>query len=226
MGMERKIYIILVAGGSGVRMGAAVPKQFLLLGGRPVLLRTAERLFEAWPDANLITVLPKDHFETWKKICRKYEFTRPQRLVEGGITRFHSVKNALAAVPDGATVAIHDGVRPLVSVKLLRGMRERMGEARALVPALKMIDSLKYADGTLPEPDRSKIIAVQTPQMFLSEEIKDAYTQAYDLVFTDDASVAARKEIPLSYIDGERFNLKITTPEDLVLAELLLTSDL
>lgn len=224
--MERKIYIILVAGGSGVRMGAAIPKQFLPLGGKPVLLRSAERIFEAFPDADLVTVLPKAHFETWKKICRDYEFNHPQRLVEGGITRFHSVKNALAVIPDGAVVAVHDGVRPLVSVNLLRRMRAAMDGARALVPSLKVVDSLKFADGTLPEPDRSKIIAVQTPQMFLSEELKDAYTQPYDLIFTDDASVAVRKGIPLSYVDGERFNLKITTPEDLVLAELLLTSDI
>lgn len=222
--MQRKIYTIFVAGGSGTRMGAGKPKQFLELGGLPILQRTIEKFIEAVPDLTVITVLPRDHFETWRQLCADNSFLHPQILVEGGMTRFHSVKNALSRVPDGAIVAIHDGVRPLLSVGMIRRMFASMEDHRAVIPTLPMVDSLKFTDGTLPEPDRSKIVAVQTPQIFLSEEIKDAYNQAYSLEFTDDASVAARKEIPLTFVDGERKNIKITTPEDLEWAELFIAS--
>lgn len=221
--MRRKIYGIFVAGGSGTRMGGDTPKQFLLLDGRPILQCTIERFLEAEPDLKVITVLPKSHFQTWKDLCAIHSFHCPQILVAGGLTRFHSVQNALRKVPDGAIVAIHDGVRPLVSVDLVRKMLERMqrGECRALLPVVPVVDTLRSTDPATPDPDRSKVVAVQTPQIFRSEDIKAAYTQAYDLSFTDDASVAARKEIPLAFEAGERFNLKITTPEDLILAEAL-----
>ena len=221
--MERKIYGIFVAGGSGTRMGSELPKQFLELGGKPVLQRTIERFIEAVPDINVVTVLPSRHFETWKRLCISGEFNCPQTLVAGGLSRFHSVQNALKKVPDGAIVAIHDGVRPFVSVSLLREMFTRMQECEALIPVLPVVDTLRSSEPGLPAPDRSRILAVQTPQMFRSELIKDAYTQAYDLSFTDDASVAERKKIPLSFISGERLNFKITTPEDLVLGEAVLS---
>ena len=221
--MRRKIYGIFVAGGSGTRMGGDPPKQFLLLDGRPILQYTIERFLEAEPDMKVITVLPKAHFQTWKDLCAVHSFHCPQILVAGGLTRFHSVQNALRKVPEGAIVSIHDGVRPLVSVDLVRRMLDRMqrGECRALLPVLPVVDTLRSVEPGVPDPDRSKVVAVQTPQMFRSEDIKAAYTLAYDLSFTDDASVAARKEIPLAFESGERFNLKITTPEDLILAEAL-----
>ena len=221
--MRRKIYGIFVAGGSGTRMGGDTPKQFLLLDGRPILQYTIERFLEAEPDMKVITVLPKAHFQTWKDLCAIHSFHCPQILVAGGLTRFHSVQNALRKVPDGAIVSIHDGVRPLVSVDLVRRMLDRMqrGGCRALLPVLPVVDTLRSIEPGVPDPDRSKVVAVQTPQIFRSEDIKAAYTQAYDLSFTDDASVAARKEIPLAFESGERFNLKITTPEDLILAEAL-----
>lgn len=223
--MRRNIYGIFVAGGSGTRMGGDTPKQFLLLDGRPILQCTIERFLEAEPDMKVITVLPKAHFQTWKDLCAVHSFHCPQTLVAGGLTRFHSVQNALRKVPEGAIVSIHDGVRPLVSADLVRRMLERMqsGECRALLPVIPVVDTLRSTDPAAPDPDRAKVVAVQTPQMFRSEDIKAAYTQAYDLSFTDDASVAARKEIPLVFEAGERFNLKITTPEDLVLAEAILT---
>ena len=221
--MRRKIYGIFVAGGSGTRMGGDTPKQFLLLDGRPILQYTIERFLEAEPDMKVITVLPKAHFQTWKDLCAVHSFHCPQILVAGGLTRFHSVQNALRKVPEGAIVSIHDGVRPLVSVDLVRRMLDRMqrGECRALLPVLPVVDTLRSVEPGVPDPDRSKVVAVQTPQMFRSEDIKAAYTLAYDLSFTDDASVAARKEIPLAFETGERYNLKITTPEDLTLAEVL-----
>ena len=223
--MRRKIYGIFVAGGSGTRMGGDVPKQFLLLDGKPILQWTIERFLEAEPEMTVVTVLPRIHFQTWKNLCAVHSFDCPQVLVAGGLTRFHSVQHALRKVPDGAVVSIHDGVRPLVSPDLVRRMFARMqeGGTRALLPVVGIVDTLRSTDPGTPAPDRSKTVGVQTPQMFLSEDIRAAYRQAYDLAFTDDASVAESKGIPLSFIEGERFNLKITTPEDLVLAEAVLT---
>lgn len=221
--MERKLVCVFVAGGSGTRMGTDTPKQFLELGGLPILQRTIERFIEAAPDAEIITVLPSARFDTWKNICATGSLDVPQTLVRGGISRFHSVKNALAKVPDGAIVSIHDGVRPLVSAELVKEMRRRMSECRALIPVLPVTDTLRSVDPEIKDPDRSKVVAVQTPQMFLSEELKAAYRLPYSTSYTDDASVAAANGIPLSFIPGERYNIKITTPEDLRLAEAILS---
>ena len=227
--MERKIYMIIVAGGSGSRMGASMPKQFLELGGKPILRLSIEVMLEACPQARIVTVLPEDHIDYWKDYCLKANFHVPQIIVQGGITRFHSVKNALAKVPEGALVAIHDAVRPLVSPELVRSLVRQADEGGIAVPAVPAVDTLRVlekkgetlvaADSVL---DRSKIYAIQTPQVFWSETLLDAYKQAFDTAFTDDASVVARKGIPLSYVQGERYNLKITTPEDLALAEAIL----
>lgn len=224
--MDRSIYGIFVAGGSGSRMGSALPKQFMNLGGKPVLQRTIDRFREVFPDMKVITVLPKAHFETWKRICDATQFICPQILVEGGLTRFHSVQNALGRVPDGALAFIHDGVRPLASPALLRKMADAMCECEALIPVVPVVDTLRSRKKGEPAPDRSSVEAVQTPQVFLSEVIKKAYTQAYDVSFTDDASVAEAAGVAVSTIEGERFNLKITTPDDLVLAEAILSLDL
>lgn len=215
--MGRKIYIIIVAGGSGSRMGASLPKQFLELDGVPILQRTIEKFVSAVPEAKIITVLPKSHIGTWKDMCIANALDCPQVIVEGGITRFHSVQNALKKVPDGAIVMVHDGVRPLVSVGLIKSLVEKMQTERALVPVVPVVDTLATDDGTY--LDRRRIRAVQTPQVFFSEDIKEAYTRAYDISFTDDASVLMKTGIPVTFVEGERFNIKITTPEDLVLAE-------
>lgn len=228
--MERKKYLIVTAGGKGLRMGADKPKQFLELGGKPILRLTMERFLEAVPGLQLVTVLPEDHIAYWRQYCLKANFTCPQRLVAGGFTRFHSVKNALAFVPEGALVAIQDGVRPLLSVEKIREMFAAAEEVPALVPVMPVTDTLKVlekdAAGVLRATgkalDRSRIYGAQTPQIFYSEQIKAAYTQGFDTLFTDDASVAQAYGIPLSFIEGERYNLKITTPEDLVLAKALL----
>lgn len=229
--MERKIYMVVVAGGSGSRMGSEIPKQFLQLGGIPILRRTIDKLLRACPGAKIVTVLPKDSMEYWKDYCRESFPHCAQILVEGGITRFHSVRNALSKIPDGAVVAVHDGVRPLLSEGLIRSMLVKMETVRALVPVVPMVDTLKVLhrgeDGELRivegiEADRSMIFGAQTPQMFLSEDLKAAYSQAYDVSFTDDASVAGKKGIPISFVPGERYNIKITTPQDLELAEAVL----
>ena len=228
--MERKKYLVVTAGGSGTRMGSELPKQFLDLGGRAVLQMTLERFMDACPDIKVITVLPEAHIAWWRRYCRDRNFNCPQRLVPGGFTRFHSVKNALDFVPDGVVVAVHDAVRPLLSTALIRTMFGRMETVRALIPVVPSVDTLtvldKDPDGTLrdsgEEVDRSRIYGAQTPQMFRSEDLKAAYGQGFDLSFTDDASVARKYGIPLSYIAGERNNIKLTTPEDLSLAEAIL----
>ena len=234
--MERKKYLVVMAAGHGVRMGSALPKQFIELGGKPILQRTIECFVRAVPDVKVVTVLPKEYMQGWKDICTRNNFYYPQILVEGGITRFHSVRNALKKVPDGAVVAIQDGVRPLLTPELAARMFERMDSCRALIPVLPSTDTLKAlrrvrdAAGeetleTIPDVslDRETVFRAQTPQMFLSEDIKAAYDQAFDTSFTDDASVAQRKNIPLSYIEGERYNIKITTQDDLDFARAILS---
>ena len=233
--MDRKKYVIVVAGGSGTRMGASKPKQFLELGGKAILRRTIEVFLEACPEINVVTVLPEEHMDYWKQYCYSTDFICPQVLVKGGITRFHSVRNALEKVPDGALVAIHDGVRPLLSAGLVNRLFEAAESSPGVIPIIPCVDTLKvlrkkvWDDGSetysaVPgqSADRSVLYGAQTPQIFQSETIRKAYTQAYDTAFTDDASVFERYGKSLSYLLGERLNIKITTQEDIVLAEAVL----
>ena len=223
--MSRAVYAVFVAGGSGTRMGGDVPKQFLDLGGIPILQRSVERFLDAAPDARVIVVLPERHLDQWQELCLQHAVSFPQTIVHGGMTRFHSVQNALGKVPDGAIVSIHDGVRPLFTPGLVRAMLDRMqlpGGPQALIPAVPVTDTLRSTDPSLPAPDRSRLVAVQTPQMFLSEVLKQAYRLPYDTAFTDDASVAERAGARIELFPGEKYNLKITTPEDLALARLLI----
>lgn len=207
-------------------MGSELPKQFLKLDGVPVLQRSIERFLEARGDARVITVLPEKFIGLWSDICLNSTVSFTQTVVKGGMTRFHSVQNALERIPDGAVVAVHDGVRPLLTPSLVRRMLESMEGCPALVPVVPIVDTLRSTVPGVAAPDRSKLCAVQTPQMFWSEKLKTAYRQAYDTAFTDDASVAERAGIPIKTINGERFNIKITTPEDLTLATALLRSSL
>lgn len=226
-----QFFVIITAGGQGTRMGSAVPKQFLELEGKPILRITIEKFMEAMPGIRIITVLPEDHIPYWREYCVKAGFTCPQRLVKGGFTRFHSVKNALEFVPEDAIVAVQDGVRPLISVDKIRALFALSRQVPAVIPVLPVTDTLKVlqkqADGTLRstgEPiDRSRIYGAQTPQIFRARDIKAAYTQGYDTLFTDDASVAGRYGIPLTFTEGERYNIKITTPDDLKIAQLLIS---
>ena len=229
--MDRKKYVIVMAAGSGTRMGADLPKQFIELGGKAILQMTIETFLKACPDISVITVLPEAHMSYWRNYCLERSFTCPQILVKGGITRFHSVRNALEKVPEGAIVAVHDGVRPLVSEKLVRDMFEKAKELPALMPVIPCIDTMKVLEmkdgvlSTIPgaSVDRSVLYGAQTPQIFHSEIIKGAYSQAYETSFTDDASVVEKYGINLSYVMGERFNIKITTQDDLVLAQAILS---
>ena len=215
-----------MAAGSGTRMGADLPKQFLKLDGKAILQRTIEVFLEACPGITVVTVLPQDYIDYWRSYCLRHNFICPQITVPGGITRFHSVRNALNKIPDGALVAVHDGVRPLVTAGLVRNMFESAAEIPALIPVLPCVDTmkvlrkegdeLKTVDGAV--ADRSVLYAAQTPQVFHSEVLKSAYSLPYETSFTDDASVVQKNEISLSYTMGERLNIKITTQEDLLLA--------
>lgn len=234
--MDRKKYVIIMAAGSGTRMGADKPKQFLELDGKAILQKTIEIFLEACPGINVITVLPEPFIGYWRDYCYRKSFVCPQILVKGGITRFHSVRNALAKVPEGAVVAVHDGVRPLVSQKLVAEMFEMSQSRPALIPVVPCVDTMKMLSKTKDASgrdvletiegasvDRSLLYAAQTPQIFHSEILKAAYGIAYDTAFTDDASVVARYGKSLSYMMGERLNIKITTQEDLLLARAVMS---
>lgn len=223
-----------MAAGSGTRMGADRPKQFMELGGKAILHRTIEIFQNACPGITVVTVLPEDFIDYWKDYCYRRNFTCPQILVKGGITRFHSVRNALDRVPSDAIVAVHDGVRPLISEKLVANMFDMAETVAALIPVVPCVDTMRLlsrstdASGreileTMPEKvDRSLLYGVQTPQIFQSEILKKAYSMAYDTSFTDDASVVEKYGKNLSYTMGERFNIKITTADDLVMAKAVM----
>ena len=218
-----------MAAGSGSRMGAELPKQFLELDGKAILHKTIEVFVQALPGIKVITVLPEDHISYWKEYCLGRNFVYPQVLVKGGITRFHSVRNALAKVPEGALVAVHDGVRPLVTPQFLIDLFSQAENVDGLIPVLPCIDTMKVLCKNGPElsavpgetADRSRLYGAQTPQIFKSELLKEAYRQAFDDKFTDDASVMEKYGKSLSYVIGERLNIKITTQDDLVLARAI-----
>lgn len=226
--MEMKKYLIVMAGGTGTRMGADRPKQFLEINGKAILQLTIERFLLAEPDIHVVVVLPKEHVDVWKKYCYDRHFTCSQTLVAGGFTRFHSVKNGLGKVPDDALVAVHDGVRPVVSTDLVRRLFEEAASKGSAVPVMPSIETLKVLDPKTLEPlgesaDRSRLFGVQTPQVFMAEKLKAAYRQPYNVSFTDDSSVVEASGSSVCYTLGERGNIKITTPEDLVVAEALLS---
>lgn len=219
---NRRKYIVIVAGGKGERMGADKPKQFLEIDGKPILRRTMERFMEFDPEAALIVVLPSAFKEYWKEYCESSGFRCKFTMVSGGITRFHSVQNALALVPDGALVAVHDGVRPLVSPAFLQRVFDAASQAPAVIPVLPVVESMRRVDEKGSRPvDRSRYVTVQTPQVFHSEVLKAAYEKAYSPSFTDDASVVEAAGFSVSLVEGERSNVKITTPEDIRLASAL-----
>ena len=229
--MERKKYVIIMAAGSGTRMGAGRPKQFLELEGKAILQKTMEVFLNACPGISVITVLPQDFIGYWREYCLENNFVCPQILVPGGITRFHSVRNALDRVPEGALVAVHDGVRPLLSEGLVRDMFEKAEGVPALIPVTPCVDTMKVLENKEGElvavpgakADRSVLYGAQTPQIFHSEILKEAYAMPYDTSFTDDASVVEKYGKSLSYVVGERLNIKITTQGDLLLARAILS---
>ncbi|MAX68698.1 MAG: 2-C-methyl-D-erythritol 4-phosphate cytidylyltransferase [Flavobacteriales bacterium] len=214
----RKVALI-VAGGKGVRMNSDIPKQFLLLKGTPVLMRTIEK-FSALDE--IILVLPKTQIEYWENLCKEYSFSIPHTSIEGGETRFHSVKNGLDRVKNNSIVAIHDGVRPIISAKLIDNLINEVKDGFGVIPIIPIRDSIRKIDAEIStHVDRTNLYKVQTPQCFLSSEIKNACSQEYSEKFTDDASVFESNGGNIKTIIGEAKNLKITTKEDLKIASIL-----
>lgn len=225
-------YAIIVAGGKGLRMGGEVPKQYLPVGGVPILMRTLQAFHEADEDMDIILVLPKDQQEYWEQLCAEYRFTVPHRLTVGGETRFHSVQNGLTLVPDDAegVVGVHDGVRPFVSKEVIRRCYDAALEQGAVVPVVPVVETVRQLlpEGDSLTVDRNLYRLVQTPQVFRIALLKEAYRQPYRPEFTDDASVVEELGHRVALMDGNRENIKITTPSDIQYAEFLcsLTIDL
>jgi len=222
----KKKFCIFACGGHGTRMGGSLPKQFLRIGEKTILQLSLENFLEAEPGTKIVIALPKEYRDFWMEECSKMDFTPPQSLVEGGITRFHSVRNALEKVPEGAIVAVHDAVRPFASVKLIQDLFKKAEEVPAVVPVIPVTDTIKVLDAdmkTIPgaTADRSLMYGAQTPQVFHSDILKAAYKQAYNTAFTDEASIVEAYGIPVTYIHGEKYNIKITTPDDLLLSGFL-----
>ena len=223
--MQRKCYAVIVAGGSGSRMGGEIAKQFLMLGDKPILLHTIEAFLSLSFPVEIILVVPASLRDYWKNFYKEQRLSFRHTLVSGGITRFHSVKNAMKYVPEGALVAVHDGVRPFVPKDFLESLFAEAEEKRAVVPAVKVVDSLRYTDEDGSRPvERDKYVSIQTPQIFHSELLLDAYNQAYNPAFTDDASVVESRGTKIYLTEGRMLNIKITRPEDLTLAQAILIS--
>ena len=220
-----KRYAIIVAGGKGVRMGGEVPKQFLPVNGKPVLMRTLEtfRRFDA--EMQLVVVLPQDQIAHWQELCRQQGCDIRHQVVAGGETRFHSVKNGLAIIPaeNDAVVGVHDGVRPFVSQEVLKRCYDLAEEKKAVIPVIPVIETIrKINDAEVSETvPRSEYRLVQTPQVFNVALLKQAFQQPYTDAFTDDASVVEAMGTPVVLAEGNRENIKITTPFDLKIAEVL-----
>ncbi|MBE6270705.1 MAG: 2-C-methyl-D-erythritol 4-phosphate cytidylyltransferase [Prevotella ruminicola] len=218
-------YIIIVAGGKGLRMGSDIPKQFLPIGGKPVLMRTLERFREYSKDIQIILVLPEAQQAYWHQLCQEYHFDVEYTLANGGQTRFHSVQNGLAKVPDDAigVVGVHDGVRPFPSIEVIRNCYTTAREKKAVIPVIPVVETVRHLEGeqskTVP---RDAYRLVQTPQTFDIQLLKAANRQPYNDGFTDDASVVEAFGYEITLVEGNRENIKITTPYDLKIAEVLI----
>jgi 2-C-methyl-D-erythritol 4-phosphate cytidylyltransferase len=207
---------LIVAGGKGDRMNADIPKQFLLLNGTPILMHTLKQFshFE-----EIVLVLPHSQFDYWRELCSNYNFTQKHTLVAGGTIRFYSVKNGLEKIEENSVIAIHDGVRPLISKKLIDSLITKTKNGVGVIPIVPVKDSIRKVKGeNSVHLDRSNLYKVQTPQCFLSTDIKEAYTQEFSDTFTDDASVFEANGGKINTLLGEEKNLKITTREDLTIA--------
>jgi 2-C-methyl-D-erythritol 4-phosphate cytidylyltransferase len=217
-------YVVIVAGGSGKRMGMDTPKQFLELAGRPVLMHTIERFRDFNESIEIITVLPENQLRFWTELQKKYSFDVPHTLVKGGAKRFISVRHGLEFVNAPGLVAIHDGVRPLVRIETIQRCFETAEKYGNAVPVISPADSLRFEDEENSVPvNRMKVKQVQTPQVFDAAKIKQAYLQDFDLSFTDDATVLEKTGEKIHLVEGNRENIKITNPEDLFIAQTLLS---
>ena len=232
-------YVIIVAGGKGLRMGSDIPKQFLPIGGKPVLMRTLERFREYSPTLQIILVLPKAQQDYWRQLCQEYAFPLPSEgvggdsylLADGGETRFHSVQHGLALIPDDVegVVGVHDGVRPFPSIDVIRNCYETARQAKAVIPVIPVVETLRHLEGAA-NVQRSQTVPrndyrlVQTPQCFDIQLLKAANRVAdgSPVGFTDDASVVEAFGFDITLVDGNRENIKITTPYDIIVAEAII----
>lgn len=218
-----KKFVIIVAGGSGSRMNTSIPKQFLEINNRPVLMHTFDAFVRYDQQIEFILVLPKNQLESWNLLCKKHKFDLKHKITFGGETRFDSVKNGLELIKSDGIVFIHDGVRPLVSIKTMENCFKTALEKGNALPVIPVSESIRMVEesGNC-SVDRSKYFLVQTPQTFKTQLIKKAYQQANSNAFTDDASVLESIDETIHMVDGNRENIKITFPEDLIYAEIFL----
>lgn len=220
-----KKYVVVVAGGSGSRMGSGIPKQFIELCNLPVLMHTISVFRKAIQDIDIVLVLPEEQIKTWKSLCLKHNFITPVEICAGGATRFHSVQNGLSLLEGDGLVGIHDGVRPLVSEETIRRCYQETSIYGSSIPVIDVVETVRYLEGDKSRTiDRSKLKLVQTPQVFRLASIKEAFSQEYKESFTDDASVFESFGGIVHLTEGNRENIKITHPIDLVIGEFLLNS--
>lgn len=221
-----EIGVVIVAGGSGRRMGGALPKQFMMLGNMPILGRSINRIREALPASQIVVVLPKEHIELWRNLSARFDIAKHE-IAKGGTERFHSVKNGIDALDEGVKIiAIHDGVRPLASKRLIIKLILEAEKHHAVIPAVAPADSYRIVEGDNSHIiDRSTLRMIQTPQVFSAELLRNAYKQPFSTTFTDDASVVEAAGEKITLIEGERENIKITTPSDMIIAEAIISSE-
>ena len=217
-----KKHIIIVAGGKGLRMGGDIPKQFLPVCGKPVLMRTLEAFHVYDASIHLILVLPVSQQAYWKQLCEEYQFNLAHEIADGGETRFHSVKNGLALVKEDGVVGVHDGVRPFVSQEVIARCYDEALSLKAVIPVIGVVETVRHlTEGGSETVPRDQYKLVQTPQVFDVALLRRAYEQTYTDMFTDDASVVEALGENVYLVEGNRENIKLTTPFDLKLAELL-----
>ena len=216
-------FAIIVAGGTGQRFGSQIPKQFLPLKGLPILMHTIKTFYKFDSSIKIIVTLPADFIEMWQALCSEYKFTIHHKTIQGGETRFHSVKNGLNTITQTGVVAIHDAVRPLVSTDTLLRCYETAQRTGNAVPITSLVDSIRQLKGDASKQvKRDEFVLVQTPQVFEISLLKKAYEQPYILDFTDDASVVEKLGTKIILVEGNRENIKITNQTDLLIAEVLL----
>lgn len=217
------IYNIIVAAGSGSRFGASLPKQYCLLDGKPVLMHTIDNMRNALPDSHIMLVLNKDFVDYWDDLCKEYSFKSPM-IVVGGETRWQSVKNAVNLIPaEAKVISVHDGARPFVNKAMVERLISALDIAPGAIPVVAVTDSLRYIEEDKSIPvDRSRYKAVQTPQMFHATKLIEAYSLPFDETFTDDASVMAALGYDVTLVEGDTYNIKITHPLDIDIANIYL----
>jgi len=223
-------YIIITAGGKGLRMGSDIPKQFLPVGGLPILMRTILRFRKYSKNLRIVLVLPKAQEAYWQQLCREYHFNEDYQIVDGGATRFHSIQNGLSVIPDNeiGVVGVHDGVRPFPSIEVIDRCYETARQKKTAIPVIPAVESIRHIDNSDEQGNvlshsviRSEYRLVQTPQCFDIQLLKAANRQPYSDKFTDDASVVEAYGESVTMVEGNRENIKITTPFDLKIAEVL-----